>query len=212
MIVCVCNGLRASTCREAAADGRCRGPGCIYRLNGAGTTLPNSRSKLMTRLLPAGRSWCQFASRRCGTPPAGTRSARPSPCSRPRAAGAGAAGRLALRQGEPHVGGIDPLRRQDAGPAGEVSFAKPATPSHEQRERRFGVQPVFQQGQPWMSSDPVPSAATTVEQKRLEGGHAKEHRPSTKYDAQLAGTVQCIPLATTAPPSHPSLLKMHLTS
>lgn len=35
VIVCVCNGLRASTCRETAADGRCRGPGCIYRLNGA---------------------------------------------------------------------------------------------------------------------------------------------------------------------------------
>ena len=35
MIVCVCNGLRDSTCRKTAADSRCRGPGCIYRLNGA---------------------------------------------------------------------------------------------------------------------------------------------------------------------------------
>lgn len=35
MIVCVCNGLRDSTCRETAADDRCRGLGCIYRLNGA---------------------------------------------------------------------------------------------------------------------------------------------------------------------------------
>ena len=31
MIVCVCNGLRESACREVAANGRCRGVGCIYR-------------------------------------------------------------------------------------------------------------------------------------------------------------------------------------
>jgi bacterioferritin-associated ferredoxin len=35
MIVCVCNGLRDSVCRETAANGQCRGVGCIYRLNGA---------------------------------------------------------------------------------------------------------------------------------------------------------------------------------
>lgn len=34
MIVCVCNGLRDKVCRETAASGRCRGVGCIYRLNG----------------------------------------------------------------------------------------------------------------------------------------------------------------------------------
>ncbi len=31
MIVCMCNGLRERACREAAANGRCRGVGCIYR-------------------------------------------------------------------------------------------------------------------------------------------------------------------------------------
>ena len=31
MIVCMCNGLRESACREVAANGRCRGVGCIYR-------------------------------------------------------------------------------------------------------------------------------------------------------------------------------------
>jgi bacterioferritin-associated ferredoxin len=34
MIVCVCNRLKDSVCRATAADGRCRGVGCIYRLNG----------------------------------------------------------------------------------------------------------------------------------------------------------------------------------
>lgn len=79
------------------------------------------------------------------------------------------------------------------------------------RARRFGVQPIFQQRQPWMGSELVPLAATTVQQQRLEGGQAEKHRPGTKYDAQLAGTVQCSPLATTAPPSHPSLLEIHLS-
>ena len=31
MIVCICNGLRESACRATAANGRCRGVGCIYR-------------------------------------------------------------------------------------------------------------------------------------------------------------------------------------
>jgi bacterioferritin-associated ferredoxin len=35
MIVCVCNGLKDSVCRKTAASERCRGVGCIYRLNGA---------------------------------------------------------------------------------------------------------------------------------------------------------------------------------
>jgi bacterioferritin-associated ferredoxin len=34
MIVCVCNGLRESACREAARSGHCRGVGCMYRLQG----------------------------------------------------------------------------------------------------------------------------------------------------------------------------------
>ena len=35
MFVCICNSLRDQVCRETAASGACRGPGCIYRLNGA---------------------------------------------------------------------------------------------------------------------------------------------------------------------------------
>jgi bacterioferritin-associated ferredoxin len=35
MIVCVCNRLPESACREVAANGRCRGVGCIYRELGA---------------------------------------------------------------------------------------------------------------------------------------------------------------------------------
>jgi bacterioferritin-associated ferredoxin len=34
MIVCVCNGLKDSVCRRTAADRRCQGVACIYRLNG----------------------------------------------------------------------------------------------------------------------------------------------------------------------------------
>ena len=48
MIVCMCNGLKDSVCRTTAADGRCRGVGCIYRLNGArvrcGRCLPMMRT------------------------------------------------------------------------------------------------------------------------------------------------------------------------
>jgi bacterioferritin-associated ferredoxin len=35
MIVCVCNALSESACREAACHPECRGAGCIYRLLGA---------------------------------------------------------------------------------------------------------------------------------------------------------------------------------
>jgi bacterioferritin-associated ferredoxin len=59
VIVCVCNGLRDSTCRETAADDRCRGPGCIYRLNGArvrcGRCVPTMR-ELYSAHAPRARS------------------------------------------------------------------------------------------------------------------------------------------------------------
>jgi bacterioferritin-associated ferredoxin len=35
MIVCMCNGLREKACREVAANGQCRGVGCIYRQLGS---------------------------------------------------------------------------------------------------------------------------------------------------------------------------------
>ena len=35
MIVCLCNSLRESACREAACRPECRGAGCVYRLLGA---------------------------------------------------------------------------------------------------------------------------------------------------------------------------------
>ena len=34
MIVCVCNRLNESACRDTAASGRCRTVGCMYRLHG----------------------------------------------------------------------------------------------------------------------------------------------------------------------------------
>ena len=34
MIVCVCNRLSESACRDTAASGRCRTVGCMYRLHG----------------------------------------------------------------------------------------------------------------------------------------------------------------------------------
>lgn len=47
VIVCICNGLRDTICRATAASQACRGPGCIYRLNGArvrcGRCLPMMR-------------------------------------------------------------------------------------------------------------------------------------------------------------------------
>ena len=52
MIVCVCNRLSESACRDTAASGRCRTVGCMYRLHGhrirCGKCLP-----LMTELLAA---------------------------------------------------------------------------------------------------------------------------------------------------------------
>ena len=35
MIICMCNGLRSSSCADLAGSGRCRSLGCIYRLQGA---------------------------------------------------------------------------------------------------------------------------------------------------------------------------------
>ncbi len=34
MIVCICNRLNDSACRDTAASGRCRTVGCMYRLHG----------------------------------------------------------------------------------------------------------------------------------------------------------------------------------
>lgn len=61
VIVCVCNGLRDSICRETATDRRCRGPGCIYRLNGArvqcGRCVPMMRELYLQHApVPTGRS------------------------------------------------------------------------------------------------------------------------------------------------------------
>lgn len=35
MIVCVCNALSSSSSASVAGSGRCRGVGCVYRLQGA---------------------------------------------------------------------------------------------------------------------------------------------------------------------------------
>jgi bacterioferritin-associated ferredoxin len=52
MIVCVCNRLNETACRETAASGRCRTVGCMYRLHGhrirCGKCLPS-----MTEILAA---------------------------------------------------------------------------------------------------------------------------------------------------------------
>ncbi|BCX18318.1 MAG: hypothetical protein KatS3mg117_2000 [Geminicoccaceae bacterium] len=50
MIVCVCNALSESRCREAACRPECKTVGCVYRLQGArvrcGRCLPHMQALL----------------------------------------------------------------------------------------------------------------------------------------------------------------------
>ena len=50
MIVCICNRLNESQCRDAAQSGRCLGVSCVYRLYGCqprcGRCLPRMRELL----------------------------------------------------------------------------------------------------------------------------------------------------------------------
>lgn len=52
MIICSCNRLNESQCRDAAQSGRCLGVSCVYRLNGCqprcGRCLPRMRQLLAT--------------------------------------------------------------------------------------------------------------------------------------------------------------------
>ena len=81
MIVCVCNRLNESACRDTAASGRCRTVGCMYRLHGhrirCGKCLP-----VMTEILamhaPDATPGGPLRRRAARSSPPPPRSARPS--------------------------------------------------------------------------------------------------------------------------------------